>query len=116
MRDPTREEMQEFLNSHLCSGAEYDGIEIAIFWFAMYWHGGQGSNLYSVLSTSPYAPGPCGRLEDESDTVQRMYDALETEYKRATDQVRRGPTDETYYTAEEHEVLDMDPIRGGELT
>jgi hypothetical protein len=111
MRDPTREEMQEFLNTQTCGedGAD-DDIEIAIFWFAMYWHGGQTSNLYSVMSTSPYSPGPCGRLEDEGDMVQLMFDALEHEYTMRTDIVRRGPP-EPDVTAEV-----TDPIRGGALT
>lgn len=34
----------------------------AIYWFASDHHSGQASNLYSVLSTSPYRPG---RLESE---------------------------------------------------
>lgn len=33
----------------------------AIYWFANDYHSGQSSNLYSVLSTSPYSPGPLER-------------------------------------------------------
>jgi hypothetical protein len=39
------------------SGADEFDIEAAIYWFATDWHGGQWSNLYSALSTSPYKPG-----------------------------------------------------------
>jgi len=52
LSDPTREEMLTAL-----SGADEFDIEAAIYWFANDWHGGQFSNLYSALSTSPYRPG-----------------------------------------------------------
>ena len=95
VRDPTREEMQEFLATQTCGEDCTDDIEVAMFWFAMYWHGGQGSNLYSVMSASPFSPGPVGRLESESGIVQFMYYALEAEYKISTDHVRRGPVDDS---------------------
>lgn len=109
--DPTREEMQEFLAAQPCGENCADDIEIAIYWFACYWHGGQGSNLYSVLNTSPYSPGPIARLESEGDAVGMMYDALEVEYKMSTAHMRRLPGDDVTDT-----VTDTDPIRGGELT
>jgi len=111
MRDPTREDMAEFLVPHVCSVVEEaHEIEIAMYWFAMYWHGGQSSNLYEVLSTSPYNPGPMGRLEGESDTVHTLYEALEAEYGgRADISVRRGPDDGEPDGS-------LDPIRWGALT
>ena len=109
MRDPTHEEMTEFLATQTCGEDMSDDIEIAIYWFAMYWHSGQSSNLYSALSTSPYHPGMDGRLEGESDTVQHMFDALEAGFRTRTDHVRRGP--------EDHEQgSELDPIRHGALT
>ena len=54
LSDPTRDEM---LTALAQSGADEFDIEAAIYWFASDWHGGQWSNLYSVLSTSPYKPG-----------------------------------------------------------
>ena len=109
MRDPTHEEMTEFLATQTCGEDMRDDIEIAIYWFAMYWHSGQSSNLYSALSTSPYHPGMDGRLEGESDTVQHMFDALEAGFRTRTDHVRRGP--------EDHEQgSEIDPIRHGALT
>jgi len=109
MCDPTREEMTEFLATQTCGEDMSDEIEVAIYWFAMYWHGGQSSNLYSVLSTSPYHPGMNGRLEGESDTVQDMFDALEAEFTTRTDHVRRGPEDHEHGS-------EIDPIRHGTLT
>ena len=109
MRDPTREELIAFLQAQTGETDMDDDIEVAIYWFAMYWHGGQSSNLYSVLSTSPYHPGMDGRLEGESDTVQHMFDALEAGFRTRTDHVRRGP--------EDHEQgSELDPIRHGALT
>ena len=54
LSDPTRDEM---LTALAQSGADEFDIEAAIYWFSTDWHGGQWSNLYSALSTSPYKPG-----------------------------------------------------------
>ena len=51
LSDPTRDEMLTALK-----GADEFDAEAAIYWFANDWHGGQWSNLYSALSTSPYRP------------------------------------------------------------
>ena len=69
--DPTRAEMLRELISAFRrrrDGRTDDSwkfdIEAAIYWFANHWHGGQWSNLYSALSTSPYRPGRlCNGLE-----------------------------------------------------
>lgn len=60
MRDPTRAEMLEALRADMGVDTETDpfDVESAIYWFANDWHGGKSSNLYSVLSTSEYHPGP----------------------------------------------------------
>ncbi len=77
-QDPTKEEMMEYLEN-LYSGlldkpSFKDSAEIAIYWFANFNHGGQSSNLYSVLSTSPYTPS---RMEREPKDVEKdMYNAL----------------------------------------
>lgn len=54
--DATRDEMLTLLATY----DDYDEFdrEEAIYWFANDYHGGQGSELYSALSTSPYSPGP----------------------------------------------------------
>lgn len=82
MIDPDRDEMIEALSNYfVCLDQEVQGAkEIAIYWFASHWHGGQSSNLYSVLSTSPYKPGPNTRLETEDEMVQDMYNVLETTF------------------------------------
>ncbi len=51
-------------------------VEEAIYWFANDFHGGQGSNLYSALSTSEYSPGLIA--SGPEDTF--MYDELVAEF------------------------------------
>jgi hypothetical protein len=58
--------------------AEFE-IEGAIYWFANDYHGGGGSALYSILSTSPFKPGPSVRGPEEG-IEQMMYDTLEQKY------------------------------------
>ena len=57
-----------------------DEAEIAIYWFASHYHGGQSHDLYKILSTSPYNPGPIMTLEKEDEIVQMMYKDLEQEF------------------------------------
>ncbi len=83
MGDPTAEEMRAVLLGRWTDEAE--AAEIAIYWFACHWHGGQHSNLYAVLSSSPYAPGPLTRLETEAEPVADMVAALEAEFGRSPD-------------------------------
>lgn len=87
--DPTKEEMVNFLTQKfqgLIDPAEVDAnnfdIESAIYWFANDYHGGQNSNLYSVLSTSEFRPGPMHKsIEDEeSETATMMYQELVNQY------------------------------------
>ena len=82
MRDPTRDEMLEALAMTIaCIGeGAQDEAEVAMYWFANDYHGGQWSNLYSVLSTSPYSPGPIATLESEGDIVGMLYRELEQEF------------------------------------
>ena len=74
MFDPTREEMVSLLESTF---REYDvaDLEQAIYFFAMEYHGGQDSNLYSALSTSPYKPGAC-QYEINGEISTDMFMAL----------------------------------------
>lgn len=69
--DPTRDEMIALLaiecpwsktdwqpnNDCESTDADFDR-EVAIYYFASGWHGGQWSNLYSVLCMSKYKPSP----------------------------------------------------------
>lgn len=40
-------------------------IEAAIYWFAVDYHSGQSSDLYSILSMSDYRPGVMSRGDRE---------------------------------------------------
>ncbi len=64
-------------------GFEHDA-EAAIYWFANDWHSGQASELYSILSTSPFSPGPISTLESEGELVKMMYEDLEARFSRET--------------------------------
>ena len=82
MQDPTREEMLSALKPLIAQmDNDADSAEIAIYWFASDWHGGQASNLYSVLSTSPYSPGPATTLDSEGESVAWMYEQLEADFR-----------------------------------
>lgn len=58
----TLQTLQKFLyvNAGLqgMEGTDPD-LEAAIYWYAADHHEGQTSDLYAVLCTSPYSPGPC---------------------------------------------------------
>lgn len=64
-------------------GFEHDA-EAAIYWFANDWHSGQTSELYSILSTSPFRPGPISTLDSEGEMVKMMYEDLEAKFSRET--------------------------------
>lgn len=60
-------------------------IEAAIYWFANDYHGGQDTELYSILSTSKFKPGPTHRsVKDEGETAEMMYEELEKKFKALT--------------------------------
>lgn len=81
MTDPTLDEMRDYLAGLYGVDAETEG-EIAIYWFAIQWHGGQASNLYSAACCSRFRPGPITTLESEGEEsmVKMMYDDLETHF------------------------------------
>lgn len=81
MRDPTLEEMVIALSTGGYTDPEDDNsldIAEAIYWFANDWHGGQNSNLYSVLSTSPFRPSPLA--SGPESPADELYDALVLEF------------------------------------
>lgn len=80
MRDPTRDDMLDIIvhTARMFECSDFD-IEEAIYWFANDWHDGQGSNLYSALSTSEFKPGPRARGCGES--AQLLYDELADAFK-----------------------------------
>lgn len=58
----------------------------AIYWFALDWHTGQTSNLYSVLSTSPFTPGPLddGPQDELSQDLAEHFKGVFTDERRFT--------------------------------
>lgn len=80
--DPTKKEMMDFLAQEFSPEEQYDfAAEEAIYWFANNWHSGQNSNLYSVLSTSPFKPGRLQSGIDLEDALTwSMYEALEEQF------------------------------------
>lgn len=84
IQDPTKEEMLKYLE-HVYSGlldrATFDDeAEVAIYWFSNFYHGGQNSNLYSALSTSPFKPGANARGPEKDSVEEDMYNFLSKEY------------------------------------
>ncbi len=82
MQDPERDDMLALLKETYGVDAEPFDVEAAIYWFANDWHGGQWSNLYSALSTSPYRPGACENGPDPESPAADMYATLEEHYSR----------------------------------
>lgn len=76
--DPTSAEMLAVLEqTYPEHSSDY---EEAIYWFANRYHVGQTSNLYSVLSTSEFDPGPVYTFDDASTEVRKMYLLLKTQF------------------------------------
>jgi len=75
--DPSKDEMFNYL--HQMYGNEEgfrDDAEVAIYWFANFFHGGQSSNLYSILSTSRFHPGPIAKGPEPQSSEEMMYEDL----------------------------------------
>lgn len=53
-----------------------DDAEIAIYWYANLHYRSQTDPLYSILSTSPYNPGPIMTLKKEDETIRTLYRQL----------------------------------------
>lgn len=78
-----KKEMVDFLKKEFRGEADDFDIEAAIWWFANDYHGGQWSDLYSILSTSDFKPGPSHRsVKDEGDMAEMMYESLEKRYSK----------------------------------
>ena len=78
MQEPAKFEMMEFI--YPISHEDHLACEVAIYYFAEHYHGGQGSNLYSALSTSPFKPGRISSLDSEGEDVKMLYEELETKF------------------------------------
>jgi hypothetical protein len=69
----------EFKSSRI-DDLDFD-IEAAIYWLASDYHRGQDSELYSILSTSEFKPGPThSSVEDEGEIAKEIYDLLVHEF------------------------------------
>lgn len=105
--DPTKEDMINVLSSEVGNfeGMDKFSAEEAIYWYAYNNHGGQWSNLYSVLSTSEYKPSPLMRnIEDSDDEMSiGMYNTLVSNF--GGEEIQLG-TDE--YDDEMYESTDSD--------
>ena len=77
IKDPTKEQMVDYLRMMYGreEGFEFDAEE-AMYWFANHYHGGQSSNLYSVLSTSKFRPGAISKGPEQGSLAQMMYEEL----------------------------------------
>lgn len=58
-----------------------DSAEVAIYWFANHFHSGQYSNLYSILSTSPFRPGPISNGPEPGSMEEMMYNDLVDQFE-----------------------------------
>lgn len=76
MIDPTRDEMLATIRPVFDAADDID-MEEAMYWFASHYHEGQGSNLYSVLSTSDFKPGMAQRTIDRDTVAGDIYALLE---------------------------------------
>ena len=76
-KDPTREEIVEYLGQHfpMYEVSEFD-LECAIYWFAHHNYDGQGSDLYRLMCDSPYRPGAFEAQPDLDSIAGEMYEAL----------------------------------------
>ena len=99
MKDPTREELivsAESLRNLIGNndGFECD-LEVAIYWFSNDWHGGQWSNLYSVLSTSEYRPGrmETGIGDPDNESAEIIYNHLFETFKEDGDVYEKEETE-----------------------
>ena len=77
IQDPTKEEMLNYLRSLYGQEEGFvDDAEVAMYWFANFYHGGQSSNLYSVLSNSRFNPGPIAKGPEPHSSEEMMYEDL----------------------------------------
>lgn len=79
--DPTIDALRAFVDNlpFASERTEFDREE-AIYWFAYSWHGGQNSNLYSVLCQSEFSPGPCCSGPESGSMAELIVADLEEEF------------------------------------
>jgi hypothetical protein len=104
-----KEEMVDYLRQMFSGLSEDDAtmmfdIEGAIYWFAADYHQGKSSELYSILSTSEYRPGPMeyspsDKVSYDYSTLKDMYHALEERFGGGSTLVDNG--EQMYRSLEE---------------
>ena len=72
-----RERMEHYIEDVFPSSDRFD-IEEAIYWYASDYHSGQASELYHILSTSPFNPGPMSHGPE--GMAEEIYNALVSEF------------------------------------
>lgn len=91
-----KKDMVDSINDHFSHNMDVNSQdfnfsrEAAIYYFAESYHEGQGSDLYSILSTSDYKPGPMENFDSwiDSDYVgSDIYDFLEQQYGSSENEV-----------------------------
>lgn len=87
VKDPTREEMLEFIAQQYrgCHEMLENESAEAIHQFASEYHAGQNSNLYSALSQSEFRPGPMWSQTEEKSFARDIYNSLVEEYREDSD-------------------------------
>ena len=79
--DPDREQMISVLNLYtFIYECDEGDIEEALYWFSHDWHSGQFSNLYAVLSTSPFSPSRLAEGPSEDGFAMELYEELEAAF------------------------------------
>lgn len=87
IKDPSKNEMLNYLSKSYGREEGFaDDAEIAMYWFASFYHGGQSSNLYSVLSTSRYRPGPIAKGPEPQTSEEMMYEDLVLEFAKGSEE------------------------------
>lgn len=80
MTDPTYGELIDAVREQFPDADEAD-TEEAIYWFAADYHGGQWSNLYSVLCSAKFRPGHAAKHVTKGRTLAReIYSALADQF------------------------------------
>lgn len=83
--DPDITELREFISKRFerlldKETLEYEG-EIAIYWFANYYHSGLWSNLYTTMCAVQYNPGRMiNNIEDENEIAIQIFNSIAANY------------------------------------
>jgi len=90
IQDPSKDEMFNYLRQMYGNEEGFrDDAEVAIYWFANFYHGGQSSNLYSVLSTSRFSPGPIAKGPEPHSSEEMMYEDLVLKFAPGTEEANK---------------------------